>query len=249
VQLESAYTTIQNAGSGVAQEPFLNFTTGASCVDDPSHTSTDCTINAAGLTLTTTGSSGAATLSGSTLNIPIYAASGGYPAAVTLTASSSSALDFTTCLSGSYSNYQITFTDLVPSAAANVLIQMSSNGGTSYDTGSNYWSSNQYFAVNTSDTGAVSVNSNLTGFSLWGSSADNVGPYSGTFTMIAPGQSSEPVQLVGRSIGKNSAGNYYTQGWGDIYNPGTLVVNNAFRVILSTGTITSGTVTCQPIPQ
>lgn len=173
--------------------------------------------------------------------------SGGYPTPETIVASSSSALNFTGCISSSYNNYQITFSNLIPSTASNVLIQMSANGGASYDTASNYWTGNQYVGVNAGGNGVV-TNYNTGGFSLWENSSDNVGPYSGTLTMFSPMQSTQPVSLTGNGIGQNSSNQYFTETLGAIYKPSTLVSSNAFRVILSSGTITSGSVTCQPLP-
>src|SRR5690348_10915535 len=55
------------------------------------------------------------------------------------TASSSASLNFTTCLSSTYDTYQIFLDQLLPATnTANVLLRVSTNGGSSYDSGSHY---------------------------------------------------------------------------------------------------------------
>src|SRR5271165_3582301 len=51
------------------------------------------------------------------------------------TAASSAALNFTTCLTATYDDYDIEFVSLLPASGSNdVMLQVSTNGGSTYDT-------------------------------------------------------------------------------------------------------------------
>src|SRR5262245_39416565 len=54
------------------------------------------------------------------------------------TASNSTSLDFTGIISSLYDIYMIEFINIVPSADADLYMRMSTNNGSSYDSGSNY---------------------------------------------------------------------------------------------------------------
>jgi Concanavalin A-like lectin/glucanases superfamily len=160
------------------------------------------------------------------------------------TASTSAELDFTTCISSTYDEYDIEVNQIIPATnGANITLQVSTNGGSSYDTGSNYsWAvfgfSNSGSAVsgNQGDTsiGLANIVYNGSNYSL-----------SGTYKLFNPGG----------SIYKQMAGHYEAVNNGDVgaaqaeghiiggkYKSTTAV--NAFRILASSGNLTSGTVRC-----
>ena len=92
-----------------------------------------------------------------------------FPSPVTLTASASSELDFTTCISSSYlgitkSVFPIWF---FPSTSVVVLMQTSTDGGSTYDTTSGHYHYGRYY-VGTNYTGAAGNNTATAGFDLSG---------------------------------------------------------------------------------
>ena len=90
-----------------------------------------------------------------------WTALGGGSGALTLleqhTASASSSLDFTTAITSTYDEYLIEFVGIVPATdAVEMQLRMSTNGGSSYDSGANY--SDTGFAITltgTATTGAT----------------------------------------------------------------------------------------------
>lgn len=184
----------------------------------------------------------------------VIAASGGsgtYPAPVTLTASSSAELDFTTCLSGTYNDYEIRYRDIVRSSAtAELLVQVSTNGGSTWDSTSGHYSwARAYAGVVAGNSTGFTAQQSDTGFTLTGgptASADIANsPLSGRMTLFGV-NSTNYKNFQGTQM-LNSTGVTYGEDVWEQYIVATAI--NAVRVIPSTGTITSGTVTCQPLPQ
>lgn len=163
------------------------------------------------------------------------------------TASSSAALNFTSCLSSTYDDYQIEMVSLVPATnSAYVWLQASTNGGTSYDTTSGHYSSEYWFVV-AAGTGAGS-GSTTTAYEPFrtASSTASDGGVSGTIRIFNPLGGTAPTLFNGSMTGyatSNSAQSM--QQISGQYNQTTAV--NAFRIILSTGNIASGTVRCYGI--
>jgi hypothetical protein len=158
------------------------------------------------------------------------------------TAAVSAELDFTTCLSSTYDEYAIEAVGLLTSTSANIQIQASTNGGSSYDSGSNYaWS---YFYAGSATAGGNT-----------GSQADTS---MHVLNAVASGATNS-VDLMGRIYHPSSTALFKGFSWfstgsvsGDkafsIFGSGNYLVTasamNAFRFIPSTGTLTSGTVRC-----
>lgn len=163
------------------------------------------------------------------------------------TAATSAELDFTTCISSTYDDYQIRIVNLAQSAnSVSLYMQMSTNGGSSYDTGSSYaWNT-----LNYKDLGGFSGNNSDSGIII---GQGSVGWYSSTYTMSSVLNLSDPLSstLYKTVHGEGFAMNAINQGTGT--NTGGIIENgvymnvaavNAFRLIPASGTLTIGTVRC-----
>jgi hypothetical protein len=175
---------------------------------------------------------------------------GGYPASEVHAASSSSALHFTTCITGSNTNYVIRFTNILMSASgAKPGIQFSSNGGSTYDSSAIYWWAVLAMANSTPGGGGIPTATATATFVVsdggqGGSSPNNT--INGDVYLYNPASTTSFKFLKGSLVNFSSTGQHL--GWsyqGDYENTAAV---NAFQVIPDTGTITSGTVTCQPLP-
>lgn len=178
-------------------------------------------------------------------------AGGGYPASVTLTASNSAELDFTSCLSSSYNDYQIRFDNMIPAtSAADLVIQMSADGGTTYDsTAANYQTAQTYISTNSSSSGFAANLTSFPGFLVSDSNATtaNLG-VSGAVDIYGVNSTSGETRFTKNIMNaSSSSSNMYSEVGGGRYTVVTSA-RNAFRVIMSSGNIASGTVTCQPLP-
>ena len=161
-------------------------------------------------------------------------------------ASNSAALNFTTCISSTYDDYEIRVLNIIPATStAAMLVQMSSDGGSTYDTGSNYaWASiNMIPGVGTGD-GTSSATGMLIGAVQETSAAATT--FSGNYQLANPLSATAFKTMVGlswsldvRNVPTFKTGGTWTNG---AYNITTAV--NAFRIISTSGNITSGTVRC-----
>jgi len=157
------------------------------------------------------------------------------------TASSSSELDFTTGITSAFDEYELSLNDIVLSANADLGIQMSTNGGSSYDTGNNY-GSEFVFAYTTTSAGGQGV-------AAASAASMSLRSGSGTFNLHANGSINATLRF------KNPGGSLYkvvlgTLTWYDaslgivviaysgLYSSTTAV--NAFRLLPSSGNISSG---------
>ena len=91
------------------------------------------------------------------------AASGGGGGALVLleqhTGSSSATLDFTTCISSTYDEYMVEFIDVLPATNATALkVRVSTNGGSSWDSTTNYYD-NAIYATTTWTFAAAAASS------------------------------------------------------------------------------------------
>jgi len=203
-----------------------------------------------GITITGTPSTGYVPTATSSSAATWQAAAGGYPAAVTVNiASGSPAIeaDLTSCITSSYRDYEIRYSDYVSTTSAQtLLIQFSGNNGSTYDTGSNYdWARYDYGI--TSNTSANTYGQNGAGIalSLSGSPA-TPSSESGRLTL------SDPLSTVNN---KNVMGlnHYYAGGvlYGQTTSGSYLITTavNAFRFYIDGTHTFSGKFTCQPLPQ
>ncbi len=188
-----------------------------------------------GITLTDGGA-------GSTITV---AASGGSAGLVLLeqhTASSSATLDFTTWYSSTYDLYQIEFLNLVPATAnVDLYIRVSTNGGSSYDTSNNYATSVLTWVSNISGNAGNALGS-LTGHWMLRGNADatNSASYGfvGTAKLFNPGGSA--FKAWRGSFAYNTGSVYAGLETASVYTSASAV--NAFRVLMSSGNIASGTI-------
>ena len=214
---------------------------------DVSGTGTNNATKIGGITITGTPSTGYVPTATSS-SAATWQALGGYPAAETHTASSSASLIFTSCISSSYSAYEIRVTSLIPgTASTNLLMQMSTNGGSTYDTSTtvNWWKH-----INTLGAGGGDdFGSGTNGYQLDGTGALTTGtaePLSGTYRLYDPLSTTANKEMMGQFLWKTGSAIIGSTIYFRYTNTNAV---NAFRIIMSSGNIASGTVTCQPLPQ
>jgi hypothetical protein len=205
----------------------------------------------------TTGTSGG--LSGSpaiTVSSCTGCGGGSYPTPETHTASNSAELDFTSCISSSYMRYVIRETGMqVGTTGAVLLLQFSTNGGSSYDSGTNYsWFapdlllSSGAVGGNGQSSGAIAIPVSIASSLTSGQAASADPPGMLTFELSDPLNTATNKQVEGYAgQGVYNAGGNYAFTVHGVYANHSAV--NAFRIIPSTGSIASGTATCQPQPQ
>jgi hypothetical protein len=163
------------------------------------------------------------------------------------TASGSADLEFVSCISSTYDDYQVELVSLVPATNNNDFwLQFSTNGGSTWDsTSGNYgtaiWT---WIAVQGLPNGSSSDTKIL--LSQGASQVDSTATYgglSGSFKIYNP-LSSNYVRVIGHTSSENSADLIYDLGTihAGSYRSGTAA--NAFRVLAASGNIASGTVRC-----
>ncbi len=173
---------------------------------------------------------------------------GGWVLLETHSASSSASLDFTTCFSSSYDKYKFEIVSILPATASvNFWIRYSTDGGSTYNTGSNYaWSGTRQSTV--PDTVATGSNSD-TAVSLTvdgtsgGSILNGTAAYSGSLTLYDPLNASLFKNMIWTATGafnaSFNASNLTASGW---FKTATAV--NAVRFVMRSGNIASGTIYC-----
>jgi hypothetical protein len=173
---------------------------------------------------------------------------GSYPAAEVHTASASASLVFTTCLTSSNRDYQLRFSDLVPAtASADILVQVSTDGGSTYDTTSGHYVFGRiYEGISQSLTLGSGNQQNATGFSLLAGTGGNISKIDGTFTFYNMFNSTAHKLGLWELLGDDATAGTNFQRFGEMYTQTAAV--NALQVKASSGLLTSGTVTCQPLP-
>jgi hypothetical protein len=155
------------------------------------------------------------------------------------TASASASLDFTSCISSTFDEYQIEFINIVPSTDGALLwMRVSTNGGSSYDSGANYsfrywrFAGGSVAAAGSGDTKIVLTEA-IDDNALWGvvGSLKLYNPLSTSIRTIVNGQLAFQQTLAG--------GLEQSLPFG-VYDSTTAV--DAFQFLMHTGTITSGTI-------
>ena len=151
------------------------------------------------------------------------------------TASSSSSLDFTTCFSSTYDDYQIRVVSIVPSASGNnFTLQVRTGSG--FDTGANYsWARLSFDSSSNANAGAGSTTS-----ILLAPVVDTAG-VSETIDFSNPGSvvANKMIRALATSIASSDLIGTTVAA---VYTPSTAVTG--FRVQMSAGTLVSGTVRC-----
>jgi hypothetical protein len=153
-------------------------------------------------------------------------------------------LDFTSCISASYDEYAIEIVGIIPASANNTLLmQFSTDGGSSYDTSSVYNWGRIYQGVSCNDTGYSSAQ-NTNGIYWAADSLDNAsaGGLSGSGRMFNPLSSTTYKVVNYETQSPTPSPQYFRINFGGQYH--NLSAVNAFRFILGSGNIASGTVRC-----
>ena len=164
------------------------------------------------------------------------------------TASSSATLNFTSCLSSTYDEYDIIWDGIVPATdAANLELLFSTNGGSSYAT-SGYSTLFLYFYPgNTANYGLPTGGTASTTAVLLDqtSSTASNGGASGSLRIFGVNGSSNKM-LRGQSVHyQSSTSTFVSLDIAGTYNSSSVV--NAFQLKFDSGNIASGTVRCYGI--
>jgi hypothetical protein len=150
----------------------------------------------------------------------------------TLTASTSATLSDTTSFTSTYNEYEIVFENIVPSAAATFELQVHS-GGSFQTTG--------YIASAFFSNGASTANSAPTTFiQLNGSIGSTTIGLSGTIRVYQTSNTAQPKQWTGQTSQFNGTSSTYITMIGGFWNSTAAI--DGFQVLMSTGTMTSGTI-------
>lgn len=158
------------------------------------------------------------------------------------TASSSATLDFTTCITSTYDTYEIQFVNIIPATSGAIFwMRMSTDGGSTYDTSSIYSYELLIWRAAASTTGGNTAQSKiiLTGNGL--NTSANWG-LCGRLTLSSPLSATLYKQITGQhhNFDSFSGGLRESCQIGGTYESSTAV--NAFRFLMDTGNIASGTI-------
>jgi hypothetical protein len=156
------------------------------------------------------------------------------------TALASATLNFTTCISSTYDDYQIEIVSMLPTAGGGTInLRMSTDGGSTYDSGNNYWDESNIWR---SGGGAISGSGSTSSIALSGATVDlsATSPFAGSYKLYDPLNAVLYKQVMG--IARMPNAGYLTSVTGGSYQVATAV--NAFQVFSTAGTLTSGTVRC-----
>lgn len=171
--------------------------------------------------------------------------SGGLVLVESDTASSSATLDFTTWYSSSFDQYLIEIANLVPATdSVDLYMRVSTNGGSSYDTGNNYASSVQVWD-NSGDAFAGGTPGSPAGqFVMRGAGEiSNVtarGGVCATLMFYNPANTTHYKRIHGSWSYLTFANTFGASESRHVYLSATAV--NAFRFLMSSGNIASGTI-------
>jgi hypothetical protein len=180
-----------------------------------------------------------------TLGVKWAAGGGGGGGLVLLeqhTASASAELDFTVCITSAYDNYLLEFVNVLPASnGVDLDLQVSSNGGSTYDSTSHYsWASYGFISAGSSVHGNVSDSKFcLTG---GGSEASNSATFAGicgSYQMFNP-LGGVATLIRGETVYYDTTGYCLVVTGGGFYYVAAAI--NAFRILFSSGNIASGTV-------
>lgn len=156
------------------------------------------------------------------------------------TASSSASLNFTTCISATYDEYMIEFVGVILATdGADFRMRMSTDGGSSYDSGNNYaWAANQTAPAFTGPIGA-----NTAAFIVLFNAFDTTvsqSSMSGSWKLFNTGSTALYKGVVGQMSAWKNDGNFFNNTGAGFYKITTAV--NAFQFLSSSGNIASGTI-------
>lgn len=158
------------------------------------------------------------------------------------TATSSTELDFNNWYSSAYDEYVIELLALVPSGAATFGLQVSVNGGNTYDSTSGHYS-NAVFRYNSGATAVGDATTTQINLSASVDSVTTSASYgmTGQLRLYAPGGTTPFPRFMGQ-LGYQTSGGTVFQGVliHAVYS-GAVRAVNAFRIFPASGNISSGT--------
>lgn len=212
--------------------------TGAASYTPYSVITAGTTSTAAMGNVTGVGTSGQVLTSNGAAALPTWQAAGGSSPWVLIqsqSASSSSSITFTSGITSTYNTYIMVATDVIMSTTADILVRLSSNGGSSY-LNSGYLSGANSFNYNSTTI----TNTNITSGLILGVAVDSSHVVSSVTYLynLTSGSNFPAISGDGISCDASASVRYITVG---VYDANLTV--NAFQVIGSSGTITSGTFT------
>jgi hypothetical protein len=158
-----------------------------------------------------------------------------------LTASNSATLDLTNWYSTDYDSIEIVISELIPVVGTGVglILEVSTNGGVSWDTAAHYQFSDNWYGVGYADQGYSAFTGN-TNFRVWGgSTGDNwIGALNSKITLM--GVTSATVSGKIDSVAVFNGRGFYNLVYGIAYNASGPV--NALRFVATSGNLSSGTI-------
>lgn len=236
-------STLTFSGTGVVNANQIASTTVAasSAADQALRTSASGVSSWTGVPNCTTG----LTYNTSTHAFGCVAVSAGLVLVEQHTASTSAALNFTTCITSTYDDYLLEFVNILPATdAVEIRIQGSTDGGANYDTGTNYaWATT--FTLSSAG-GGNEGNSADTGIQISPGQEDSDSTWGGVSGFV---KLHNPANAVGY---KHVEGNYVGKDNRDAVMVRRTVGGmwktssdmDAFRIIASSGDLASGTARC-----
>lgn len=157
------------------------------------------------------------------------------------TASTSSSLDFTTGITSTYDEYLVEVVNLVPATdGVDAWFRVSTDGGSTYKSGGSDYSWNAIRV--TTSASAINGSAGDSKINFSGQSVDNsstTGGYSATFRIMNPLSGARNTRMYGQGTGFDGGG-IRVEIFSGAYLATTAV--NAFRILFSSGNISTGTV-------
>lgn len=161
------------------------------------------------------------------------------------TASSSATLDFTTAITSTYDDYIIELLNVIPATDTEPLfMRFSTNGGSSFDAGSNYqWCNNQCLASGAGGTNGSGSDVGIIMGAGQQSSSASWGGLSGSYHLYNPLSATAWQMVTGQSMSRDARdGVAAVRNMGGAYIPSSPAAVNAIRFIFGSGDIASGTI-------
>ena len=156
------------------------------------------------------------------------------------TAAGSGTLDFTGFLSSTYTAYLFAITNIMPATTnTNLLLRVGTGGGPTYDSGTNYgWAGWRWAPGGEAHAGGSSGQTSLGLDASGGVKSDAVLPYSGTFYLWNPQDTTAAKAVTGQAHYVDNSGTLIGSTFSGLYLSATALT--AIRFLMSSGNITSG---------